>query len=256
MRTVPAPVRMAPARAPFLHVATRGLAADPLRIARRQRTPPVQAGRQLHAQPRPAAFDARKEAAIERARLSFHQSQVDLDAGGAQAFEARAINLRERIAHGADDARDTRFDQCVRARPGAAHMGAGFQRHVDGGAARTRTGLLQGEHFRVRPALALVPAGADDLVALRDHAADHRIGLGGVRAALGQAQGAGHHGVVGRGERGLVGVLFHRRRTLSTGSPSSKGSCPSPGRSRSRRSSSSRKSATSSNERYTDAKRT
>ena len=76
------------------------------------------------------------------------------------------------------------------------------------------------------------------------------------RAALGQAQGAGHHGVVGRGERGLVGVLFHRRRTLSTGSPSSKGSCPSPGRSRSRRSSSSRKSATSSNERYTDAKRT
>src|SRR3546814_6384717 len=39
------------------------------------------------------------------------------------------------------------------------------------------------------------------LVAAADHAADHRVGPRGVGAALGQAQGAGHHGVVGGGKR-------------------------------------------------------
>src|SRR3546814_21194951 len=34
-----------------------------------------------------------------------------------------------------------------------------------------------------------------------DHTADHRVGPRGVGVALGQAQGAGHHGVVGGGER-------------------------------------------------------
>src|SRR3546814_17570677 len=40
-----------------------------------------------------------------------------------------------------------------------------------------------------------------------DHAADHRVGPRGVGAALGQAQGAGHHGVVGGGKR--KGGLSH-----------------------------------------------
>src|SRR3546814_1327338 len=36
---------------------------------------------------------------------------------------------------------------------------------------------------------------------LCDHTADHRVVPRGVGAALGQAQGAGHHGVVGGGKR-------------------------------------------------------
>ena len=49
--------------APLLHVAPRGFAADPLRIAGGQRAAAVEARRELHAHPRTPAFDAREEAA-------------------------------------------------------------------------------------------------------------------------------------------------------------------------------------------------
>src|SRR3546814_1840660 len=94
---------------------------------------------------------------------------------------------------------------------------------------------------------------------LCDHTADHRVVPRGVGAALGQAQGAGHHGVVGGGERkggqshfslfpfgcrepwgksDSDPFFFPLPAFLSNGTTSapSSGSWPSPGRSRSRRS--------------------
>src|SRR3546814_15497233 len=112
------------------------------------------------------------------------------------------------------------------------------------------------------------------LVAARDHTADHRVGPRGVGAALGQAQGAGHHGVVGGGERkggqshfslfpfgcrepwgksDSDPFFFPLPAFLSNGTTSapSSGSWPSPGRSRPRRSRSPRTSATSPKDRNT-----
>ena len=66
--------------------------------------------------------------------------------------------------------------------------------------ARLFAGLAQREHFGVRATGALVPALADHPVAVRDDAADHRVGPGGEQAAFGQAQRAGHVQVVQRGE--------------------------------------------------------
>jgi hypothetical protein len=47
---------------------------------------------------------------------------------------------------------------------------------------------------------ALVPALPDHAFAMGDHAADHRVGAGGI-GALGQAQRVGHVQVVEDGER-------------------------------------------------------
>ena len=139
------------ARAPLLHVRARGFAADPLRVAGRQRAAPVDAGRQLDPQPGPAAFDPRQEAAIQRARLRFHQPGLDRDAGRLQLLETGAVDLRERIAHRPDHARDAGGDQRLRARPGAAGVRARFQGHVGGRAARAR---------RQRPAARTLPHAA------------------------------------------------------------------------------------------------
>ena len=245
-------------RAPAMHVASRRFAADPFRIARRHRAAAIEAGREFHPQPRPATFDPRQEAAVERARLRFHQAGFDHDAGGEQFRETAAIDLREWIAHRADHARDARGDQRIGARTGAAGMRAGFQGDVGGGATRAFASRLEREHLGVRPALALVEAFADDFAIAGDHAADHRVRPRGVGAAFGEPQRARHHGVVDGGEGRGRHQRFFLSACLSMGttSPPSSGSWPSPGRSRSSRSSSSRKSATSSNERYTEAKRT
>jgi hypothetical protein len=208
--TVPAPVRTragqdgARARAPALHILARGLAADPLRLTARQRTASVEAGGELHPQPRASALDTRQPAAVERARLRLHQAALDRDACGRQFLEAGAVHLRKRIAHCRDDARHTRGDQRIGARTGLADVGAWLERHVGRRAFRALAGSLQGEDFGMRLACFCVETFANDVIAVRDHAADHRIGSRRVRAALGQAQGAGHHQVVGGGEGGSV----------------------------------------------------
>jgi hypothetical protein len=80
-------------------------------------------------------------------------------------------------------------------------VGAGLQGHVGRCALRAIAGRLQCEHFGMRPALALVPAFPDHLVAVHEHATDHRVGTGGEHGAFGQAQGARHHPMVDGGER-------------------------------------------------------
>jgi hypothetical protein len=75
-----------------------------------------------------------------------------------------------------------------------------LERHEHSCAARALAGILERKHFRVRLAGTLVPAFADDFIAMCNHAADARIGLRGEQAAYGQAQGARHHYVIGGGE--------------------------------------------------------
>jgi hypothetical protein len=72
-------------------------------------------------------------------------------------------------------------------------MRTGLQRHVGACTTRTFARGAQREHFRVRLAGTLVPAFADDFIAMCNHAADARIGLRGEQATFGKAQGARHH---------------------------------------------------------------
>ena len=194
-------------RPPVLHVQPRGLAADPLGLAAGECAAPVDAGRQLHPQPGAAAHQPREVAAVEFARLRLHQAAGDLDAGRGQPFEAGTVDLRERVAHRRHHPRHAGSHQCLRARRGVAGVGAGLQGDVGGGTPGAVAGCLQRQCLGVRLAGTLVPALAHHLLAVCQHAADHRIGPGGEGTAPGQPQRARHQQVVGRGEplcRGLA----------------------------------------------------
>ncbi|MNI57649.1 hypothetical protein D3C73_1127220 [compost metagenome] len=185
----------------MLHVLARGGAGDPLRAAVSHRSTAVQAGRQLHPQPRTTALHARQEALVEFARLRGHQALGDLDAGFAQQVETTAIDLREWVAHRRNNARHAGVDQRQCARRRASVMRARFQSDVGGGTTRFGAGLAQGEHFGMRATGSLVPALPDHALAMGDHAADHRVGAGGIGGTLGEPQRASHVQVVKDGER-------------------------------------------------------
>ena len=83
-------------------------------------------------------------------------------------------------------------------------VGAGFEGNVGGGALRGAAGLAQGVHFGMWLAGLEVETLADNLPALRNHAADARIGRSGKTTLPGKGNGLLHQGVVGMGELGHV----------------------------------------------------
>ena len=90
-----------------MHVGARGQAGDPFRFAARERGAPVQAHRELHAQPGAAALDAAEEATVEFARGFAQESGFHRDARGAQAVDraTRALGRIIRCDHHAREAR-------------------------------------------------------------------------------------------------------------------------------------------------------
>src|SRR5207249_5498381 len=77
----------------------------------------------------------------------------------------------------------------------------GLERHVHRSPRGLRAGALERLDLGVCLAGALVPALADDALALGDHAADARIRVGAGEAPLGEAEGALHGLAVELGER-------------------------------------------------------
>jgi len=112
----------------------------------------------------------------------------------------RPSNLREWIALRRDHAGDAGGDQRIGARRRAAVVRARFERDISRCATRLFAGRSQGEAFGMRFASALMETFANDAIALRDHATDHRIGFGGVGAERSQFDGARHHGAVDAAE--------------------------------------------------------
>src|SRR5205085_4629411 len=88
--------------------------------------------------------------------------------------------------------RHARLEQRLDAGGRAAVMAAGLERHVHRSPRGLRAGGLERLDLGVCLAGALVPALADDALALRDHAADSRIRVGAGEAPLGEAEGALH----------------------------------------------------------------
>ena len=168
-----------------------------MRFAAGERGVAVETHRELHTHPRATTFDARKESTIERACLRFHQSDFDHDAGRAQHLEALAVDVLERVATRRNHARDAGLHQVFCARRRASRVCARFERHVCGRAARAFARFAQREHFGVRLAGALVEPFADNVIAVRDHTANHRVRLGRVGTALGKPQRTRHHRVIG-----------------------------------------------------------
>jgi hypothetical protein len=84
--------------------------------------------------------------------------------------------------------RDTGSEQRVDTGRRRPVVRARLERHVDGRAAGARAGRVQCDDLRVRPALALVPALSDDLVAGDTTCAHDRIGMRRAASMLGELE--------------------------------------------------------------------
>jgi hypothetical protein len=176
-------------------VVARRLAGDPLAAAVVQRGLAVQAGRDLHAHPRPAALHAREKAEIHFARLVFQHAHGAGDAGRFELRDALPGDQRIRIEDGGDHAPDSGAHQRVGARWRPAEMTARFQRDVGGGAADVVTAPLRVGHrldLGVRLARRLRVAGADDHAVADEHAADPRVRRGDIHALRGPGERQRH----------------------------------------------------------------
>ncbi len=114
--------------------------------------------------------------------------QLDVDPGRAQLLDpSRRDGIRiERADH---DARDTGGDHGVRARRRPPVVRARLERHVERRAARAIARLCECPRLGVLDGRELVPALADDLIAVDDDGADERMVLDLAAAALRELQG-------------------------------------------------------------------
>jgi hypothetical protein len=217
------------ARAPAMAVALRDRASDRRTRPIGRRSASIQRRRQLHAHEGPAAFDARKESDVEFARRGRHQSDLDGDAGRAQARKAFAGDAIERIADGRDHTCDTGARQRIGTRRRPTMVCAGFEGDVGGGAACTLARFAQREHFRMRFAGAFVETATQHGLAAGNHATDARIRRRRVQAARGKPQRLGHVRVVegvehaqasGNGRGSIAITVAHKPRsdTVATSS--------------------------------------
>ena len=190
------------ARAPFLHVRARGLARDPLALAVGHGGASIGAGREFHADIRPAALHAAHESRIERLGLLLHQPDIHPDAMAFQFLGPLARDMRIRIAHRRHDPRHARLDKRLGAWRRATLMTTGLERQIHAGAVRLDfSHLIQRIDLGMRLAGTLMPAFADDFPVLHDHATDPRVGIGGIHPAASELQGARHEARIGDGGR-------------------------------------------------------
>ena len=91
-------------------------------------------------------------------------------------------------------------------------MVAGLERHVERRAPGRLARGLERHDLRVRPALPLVPALADDLVATRDDGSDDRVRVRRPTPALGELDGALEHQSAARSR--YAAAMSSRPKTL------------------------------------------
>ena len=95
-------------RAQQMRALARRRAGDPAAFARSGRDPPVERGRQLQRDERPAGSHALEEPGIDLGRLVGAQPAFDGDPGLAQPRETAAGDPRVRVLDRGDDARAPR----------------------------------------------------------------------------------------------------------------------------------------------------
>ena len=147
------------------------------------------------------------KALVEPPRLGLAAAQRDLDSRGAQAVHSVTGDGGVGIDGGGDHAAQTRRNQRVGARTGAASVVTRLQGDVGCAAAQPLAGVLrgnlEGSHLGVVHEVVLVPPFAGYLAgAIQNHAAHGRVGRGDGDAAPGQLQGSLHPLAVEFGAKG------------------------------------------------------
>lgn len=133
-----------------------------------------------------------EETTIEFGRGARAHAAQHLDAGRAQTCRAGAGHARIRIVHRVHHARHAGRDQGFAAGRRAAVMVARFETHVGGRTARVVAGPGQRIGLGMRPTGATVMALRQHHAVFHQHAADARIGRGGILAERGERHGARH----------------------------------------------------------------
>ena len=129
----------------------------------------------------------------EPASLTRKRAHLDRQTGGAQLGDAAALDLREGIGFGRPPTRRTPAAMTARVQGGVlAEVAARFERHVERSAGGTIARHAKGFDLGMGLAELPMPPLGDDFGPLRDHAADHRVGLDESLAPSGQVQRAAH----------------------------------------------------------------
>jgi len=158
-----------------MRVPARDLTGDPAGLAVERRDLPVERHGALEGDVGAPPFDGREEHPIEGERLRLETADVHLDALRPQRLRAATPDSRVGVAGGGNHPPDAGGEDGVDARRGLADVIARLERRVE----RRVLGLLAGRFERddlgVFGAGRRVVALADDLLTLRDDAADVRI---------------------------------------------------------------------------------
>ena len=178
-----------------MHAQAGGLACDPLGVARARRDLAVERHRRLERDERQPRRDPVQEHLVEPRRLLREHAAAHLDARLAEHRHALARDLRIRILHGNDDARDARLCHSLGAGARASVVGARLERHIERRPAREVARHAERVDLRVRRSRLPVPALCDDAAVAHDDRADERIRA---RTPLGMARDA----------QGLAHVIF------------------------------------------------
>ncbi len=166
----------------------RRRSGNPAALAPRHRDPPVERGRELHRDERPAPPYPAEKPGIDLGRRIGAEPDFGRDPGGAQPLDPAAADARIRVFDRGDDPPDPGFDQRLGARRRLAPVAARFEADIGGGAAGAGAGAGQRLGLGVRPAARLGPAAADDASFVDQNAADRRVGPSIAEAAPGEPQ--------------------------------------------------------------------
>ena len=219
--TVRRPTRMASERARSR--CPRARAASPVTHSRlalaTARHGAIGIERELDRHQRPPLGDAEDVPGGDPVRRLHHQAALDRDARPAQPGKSAPGNARIGILDGAHDTGKAGADDGVGARRRHAVVRARLERHVHGGAARTRPGAGDGLGLGVRAPTRRRPAARDDLAGRSSAMTAPTDGLGAVRpsSAHRHAQRDLHHlGVEAGALRGAHGAQCFLSGAVST----------------------------------------
>src|ERR1019366_7753303 len=137
-------------------VLARGLAGDPLRVTAPRRGPSVQRRRPLQVDERTAGANGLQEGLVLRLGLVCERSDQPVDAALSQAADPAPGGPRVGILDRADDARDPRHEQRLRAGRRAAEMRARLEVDEKRRALRARSRGRQSDSLGVWPPPALM----------------------------------------------------------------------------------------------------
>jgi hypothetical protein len=132
------------------------------------------------------------EGGNESATVGGEKTEMYLNPGLFQTFDAAAGDQRIRIEGPDDDPGYAGGNQGIGTRPGTAGVGTGFEGYVKNGSLRGRSGGAQREDFSVGLPGPRVKTLTNDDPVTDQNGTDRRVGTGPPLPLPGEFQGTGH----------------------------------------------------------------